>query len=455
MSMKGSNEMAKIVRREKYICVSFKKNSNKEWTGIIRDDGTYEVVFGRVNGTMQSKTKDLGSVEAADAKMDKDIKSKTRASRGEGKVYTPFQGHDAEGTSDVTANGSSSAKKLTGKKLETVAIDQISHSDPMVSDLIRRLASENVHQILDATSLTYDDTTGLFSTAMGIVTATAVEDARALLVELGDKVQDDDYGVAFVNRLESYMRLIPQDVGYKKLDAQAILSDLNAVQEQNAILDALLASIDSVESGAQDKVEDEVEEEAAQVFDVTLELVEDGKAIDGFRKFYRKTRKDQHTCAHLDVKRVFKVEIATMKRAFETKGRPLGNVQRLFHGTRTSNLLSILRGGLVIMPATSPVVCGRMFFSGAYFAPASTKALNYAAGYWHGGRDDNCFMFTADVAMGNPYTPPGPMSSPAPKGYDSVWAKAGKSGVMNDECIVPKVSQCNLTHLLEFSPQGR
>ena len=36
------------------------------------------------------------------------------------------------------------------------------------------------------------------------------------------------------------------------------------------------------------------------------------------------------------------------------------------------------------------------------------------------------------------------------KGYDSFWAKAGKSGVRNDEIIVFKPEQVRLDYLLEI-----
>ena len=59
-------------------------------------------------------------------------------------------------------------------------------------------------------------------------------------------------------------------------------------------------------------------------------------------------------------------------------------------------------------------------------------------------------MFLSDVAMGKYYVPSGPSSNLPKKGYDSTFAKAHKSGVMNNEMIVYKLNQCNLTYLVEF-----
>jgi poly [ADP-ribose] polymerase len=86
-----------------------------------------------------------------------------------------------------------------------------------------------------------------------------------------------------------------------------------------------------------------------------------------------------------------------------------------------------------------------------YFAPSSTKSLNYAEGYWGGGsRTQSMFMFLNDVAVGKDYTPAGTHEQLPKAGYDSTWAKAKQSGVYNDEVIVYTTDQCNPTFLCEF-----
>ena len=113
-----------------------------------------------------------------------------------------------------------------------------------------------------------------------------------------------------------------------------------------------------------------------------------------------------HACQHLDVKTVYSVDINTVRQAFELDGAKMDNIWELWHGTRVSNLLSILKGGLVIPPASSSHVTGRMFGNGAYASDQSTKALNYAFGAWDSrAKDNNCFMFLLDMAMGNYYVP--------------------------------------------------
>lgn len=191
------------------------------------------------------------------------------------------------------------------------------------------------------------------------------------------------------------------------------------------------------------------------MFEAKLNVVTDAGVIDQIRTKYRATLQSMHACAHLDVKRVFAVEVGQMHRAFANEGCKVGNVQELWHGTKASNLLSILKSGFYIPPTNAPYVTGRMFGNGVYFSDQSTKSLNYAYGYWDGKRQDNCFMFLCDVAMGKSYTPPGPSSNLPMPGHDSTFAVGGKSSVANNEMIVYNTNQIDPRFLIEFSPAGK
>jgi poly [ADP-ribose] polymerase len=99
-----------------------------------------------------------------------------------------------------------------------------------------------------------------------------------------------------------------------------------------------------------------------------------------------------------------------------------------------------------------------MFGNGTYFSDQSTKSLNYAYGYWgNGSRDEMCYMFLCDVAMGKSYTPllwSAGLNLPK-AGTDSTFARAGVSGVVNNEMIVYRTCQVNPTFLVEFTPTGK
>lgn len=171
-------------------------------------------------------------------------------------------------------------------------------------------------------------------------------------------------------------------------------------------------------------------------------------------RFFAENVNKGHTSAGLRIKNIYTVEIPAMKAAFEADGKKVGNIKQLWHGTRTFNVLSILKSGLVVpksAPGSTFAITGRMFGDGLYFSDQSTKSLNYSQGFWDrtSPRDNKCFMFLADVAMGKEYTPSRPEQH-IPRGYDSMLAKAGKSGVLNNEMVVYRLGQANLRYLIEF-----
>jgi poly [ADP-ribose] polymerase len=212
----------------------------------------------------------------------------------------------------------------------------------------------------------------------------------------------------------------------------------------------VLSSKNEEDSSGKEEVE-----EPPKLFDLRLDLVENGLEIDRIRKYYKSTMQSMHSCHHLDVKTIYEIEMPKMLEAFQNDGAKLSNIWELWHGTNIANLLSILRSGLTCSPPNTTTINGRLYGNGIYFSDQSTKSLNYAYGYWSGTRNENCFMLLSQVAMGNYYTPKGTHESLPKSGYDSTFAKGGLSGTLNNEQIVYRSSQVNIIRLVEFSPSGK
>jgi poly [ADP-ribose] polymerase len=241
------------------------------------------------------------------------------------------------------------------------------------------------------------------------------------------------------------MMLIPQDIGRRRPSLSVICPNLNKFDGLNSILDSLQGSLDIVNTPSNDDSDDKEELD----FGVIVSQITTKKVIDKVKKLYGATRRTQHVCHHLEVENVYGVEHKTMNDAYETK-KKLGNIKQLWHGTRVGNVLSILAKGMYIPPSSASHCTGRMFGDGLYFSDQSTKSLNYAYGYWGGSRSNHCFMFLFDVIMGKEYTPSSYYGSFPKRGYDSTFAKANQSGVMNNEMIVYNAAQCRPVYLVEF-----
>lgn len=443
--------MSDIVKEAKYIKSDVTKNNNKFWYITLYNDASVITKWGRVGDEGQSKTKTFTSQASAESFFEKKCKEKQRTGRNGEIAYRPLNViNSASGQNCISVK----SKSIDKNNLKSIATKQIKTNNPNVKKLIEYLTKVNAHNINAVTGgqITYNDTTGLFSTPLGIVTQDNIDDALNILIKIGKQIANKKYNNELQNLTNDYLMLVPQNIGRKRLDINKFWSDLSTVQKQKAIVDSLQASLISA-SKIPNKIQNSKQPEE-KIFDVQLFLVEDPKVIKTIKNKYNKTRKAMHRCNHLDVKKVYKVSITTMKESFEKDGLKIGNIMELWHGTRVSNLLSILKGGLIIPSATSSHVTGRMFGNGLYFSDQSTKSLNYSHGltWGTGPADNNCFMFLADVAMGKYYIPSSYSNGPFPKkGYDSVFAKAGRSRVYNNEMIVYKVSQSNLTYLVEFA----
>lgn len=115
------------------------------------------------------------------------------------------------------------------------------------------------------------------------------------------------------------------------------------------------------------------------------------------------------------------------------------NTLPLWHGTRPSSFVGIIKNGLLIRPAGATLT-GSCYGNGIYFGHAS-KSINYSnikSSYWAKGTADKTFMFLSHTTLGNTKIATGSYqySKRNISPFHSVWAKGGQSGVINDEFIV-------------------
>jgi poly [ADP-ribose] polymerase 2/3/4 len=428
--------MNTTVREARYIYADVAGNNNKFWNIHELSDNSCSIQWGRVGSIGQTQIKSFASQLNASSFFESKCRQKEskgyhrlKVLTGSGVVITP----------------------APNREVAAIAAKQIETDSPHTLELVKRLADANVHNVLSSTQLVYDTSRGTFSTSLGIITEDAIDDARELLGKMAGHIQRREFNATdYIELLNGYLRLVPQKVG-RKIDPQSLYPDLEAIRKQNEILDSLEASLKLVI----DRTDEMARPREMKLFEARLKLVEDCTLIDRIRRFYRSTRQGIHVSNRLDVKMVYEVEIKSMKEAFESYGRKVGNVMELWHGTRVSNLLSILKSGFVIPPSNAPHCTGRMFGNGVYFSDQSTKSLNYSFGYWGGAQDRNCFMLLNDVAMGRCYVPKFWSQTFPKKRYDSTFAKAPWSGVINNEMIVYDTRQINPKYLVEFSTNGR
>lgn len=433
--------MANILRHEMYVKSNVADNNNKFWEIKLMDDFSVHVKNGRVGSSGQVQpVKNFSNKESAELFFDKKIKEKASDRKG----YVRFKGLLDSGITE------SSTVTVNSSNLEDIAVKEIESSSSETVNLIKYLSKRNIHNITSATTMTYDTTQGTFKTPLGIVTQEGIDEARVLLNELVPYVEKQQYSNnQFIDKLQQYIQLIPRKVG-RKLLAEELFPNTSVFQQEGQILDALDASLQSVLSGTKYPVSDKPR---SKLFNVKIELLNNQKEFDRIDRLYRSTKLKMHTSFNLKIKTIYTVQIEHMKNAYEKKSKIITtNNWELWHGSRVENVLSILKGGLIIPKSSAAHVTGRLYGDGIYGSDMSTKALNYAQGYWgHGKKDNNCYMFLVNFLMGKYFTPSGRYHSYPNAGYDSTFAKAGQSGVLNNEMIIYSLDQCNINYLVEFT----
>jgi poly [ADP-ribose] polymerase len=333
-----------IAKQHKMNYFDVAENSNKVWIGIAYADGTFETRFGRVRegANLQTKIKRFGSESAALCELERKHHEKLR------KGYRDTSVLDNE---TIIMNAPAA-------DLSKIAVEQISGADDsLTAELIKYLVDVNIHAITHSTSIRYDAANATFSTPLGVLTPTAIKEARNLLSEI-EKINSQNWSTYSRERLISdYYRLVPADFGTRIPSSSELLNTADKLTKQIGILDALEASIGTNAPTAT----------AEKLFKTKLTKIphftENGKALfREIRALYEKTSNSKHQTHGLKLKRIYEVEIETMKTNFDKMAQSIGNVRAdLWHGTKSSNLLSILKNGLMIPKASAGHCTGRMF----------------------------------------------------------------------------------------------
>lgn len=321
------------------------------------------------------------------------------------------------------------------------------HRNSNVNNLLKKLVSDNIHHITSVSNIHVSVNGGL-ETPLGPVTANHVATAKLVLDDLCSLFGPEEARVAeseAVAKLNTqYLSLVPRKLGKKIMTSDWILTSEQLHQEYDLL--GQLASAVTVQSATSEDVS------FLDATGLSIELVENLSVIKKLASWYEKTKsKNHHQCRDWKVSSVYDVTLKKERSRFEASKSRYGRIETLFHGSRNTNILSILTSGLIVPPASAPHVTGRMFGNGIYAASCSTKALNYSIGYWNGSRaESKAYMFVVNFAMGNVYETYQSCNRGAPSGYHSTHAKAGQS-LLNDEYIVYSTEQATVTHLLELT----
>lgn len=354
-----------------------------------------------------------------------------------------------KGYKDVNILTTETAAKPSSSNLLEIAKRDIIKNDPILEKLLIKLEKINRHQLLSVSGGNIDIVNGQVQTPLGLVTLDSVSEAKKKLLSLNQFVTTNDLTREYISTLEEYLTLVPQKIPSRRGWHNNFFTEFTNFQNQNSLLEQIELSIKNYAPKDPTPEDNTI---VSKVFGYSLSLLNDDKIFNDINEFYKRGINKQHVTRGYKLQKIYVLHNEEKQKKYDEIAAKLGNIKKLWHGTRAVNLLSIMKSGLFCPPRDGNyTISGLMFGRGVYFSDQSTKSLNYATPYWSGGKNelDEIYMLNASVAMGKEYTPKNPINA-LPSGYDSVYAKAGYSGVMNNEMIVPDDNQFKLDYLCEF-----
>jgi poly [ADP-ribose] polymerase len=416
--------MSKIIESKLLIYVEAEENSSKFWRGDVYEDGTVHCEWGRVGNTNpQSKTFSGGS-----SYLNKKVAEKKKKGYVEAKT---IQENTVKVVSDV----------------HNIAKTQIEVECALAQKLVDRLVKANIHQITANSQITFNQSSGIFQTPLGVVTQEGISEANLILADI-NRIVGQAGSPKFYNRVNEFLRIVPQNVGKTvKSFIDVNFSTPEGIKKQLDLLESLEVSYQTMQTQTQPKTGDTKIE---KVFDVGVKLLEDAAQVARIEKRFYDSKKSMHNYNSVKVANIYEVDIREMTKNFDKDG--IGNHREYYHGTGIANCLSILKSGLKAAPPSTAAIAGKLFGNGVYGADCSSKSLGYSLGRWgQGASNDGAWLFVCEFAMGRTFEPNTYGIRGVPVGYDSCSAWAKKTGLHNNEFIVYKDQQVRVKYLIECS----
>jgi len=416
--------MSKITESVTLIFVEADANSNKVWNADLYEDGKVYCSWGRVgNSNLQSKTFSGGK-----SYLNKKVAEKKKKGYVEAKTIK-------ENTVKVVSD------------VHNIAKTQIEVECALAQKLVDRLVKANIHQITANSQITFNQSSGILQTPLGVVTQEGISEANLILADI-NRIVGQAGSPKFYNRVNEFLRIVPQNVGKTvKSFIDVNFSTPEGIKKQLDLLESLEVSYQTMQTQTQPKTGDTKIE---KVFDVEVKLLENDQEFKRLKDRFYDSKKSMHNYNNVHVANIYEVDIREMTKNFD-KGN-IGNHREYYHGTGIANCLSIFKSGLKVSPPSTAAIAGKLFGSGAYGADCSSKSLGYSLGRWgQGASNDGAWLFVCDFAMGKSYEPNTYGIRGVPAGYDSCTAWAKKTGLHNNEFIVYKNHQIKIKYLIECS----
>ena len=322
--------------------------------------------------------------------------------------------------------------------------------NPEVVKMVNELVLANTHDLFEGKFDVVMTADGAIKTPLGILTSGTITKAEECLTQIMS---------GKTKPIAEYFTYIPHTIKV----GQALSSVVTDWNEEYELFSKLKQSVEDYEKNLSKRATATIDDSEFQsLFNVKLRQATSDE-LKSISDLFESSKNEKHHryASSLKVVGALAIEHTDAEnQKYEDIQNKLGNVMNLWHGTSTQNVLNILRTGL-FCPKTSERhynITGRMFGDGIYQSDQSTKALNYATGFWgNGKRGEHAYMFLTETTMGHTFdsTKTDARSSNYAKyaregKYNSIFVHGKTAGVLNNEMIVWDTDQVKLKYLVIF-----
>ena len=235
---------------------------------------------------------------------------------------------------------------------------------------------------------------------LGAIKLEQLEKAEQILAEIEKELSSPPTSEIFLNLSSQYYTYVPQVVG--RSSKPKLINNTDIIKnylEKIEDLKNLKIAYTTIESSAN------INSDIHPADDLYSKVRTEIKAVDEnsdvwkvIQEYIQNTQGATHH-SHGELVDIYEI-MREDERERQKELDAVGNVHLLWHGTRLSNYISILKLGLVLRPelVSNAKITGKMFSNGIYFANSYSKSQNYCGVY---SGDEAC-LFLAEVALGNP-----------------------------------------------------
>jgi len=432
------------------MCSNIEGNNNKFYVIELQYNSENDIYrlfsnYGRLNTSNVYEIREpFHDYELAKKEMNRIIKNKLRPKKKKKNEEVYVEQYEKVEVAKSSIGSSNIRDNPLNIKSDKFVLDTSNLSGELASTL-NEIIEANVHAIENTTDLQV--TKDGLKTPVGYLSLTQINNAKLILKEINDYVDSNGEFTCDKDTLKTlnikFFSLIPHPFGRKILEEECIFN-VRKLEEKFELIDQLQSSL-TVKDNKNNK------------FGIEIELEKNQGIINNINKRFNETKTPNHRNLNSwfwEIDKVFKIKIPEERERYDNSDYPQDYKYpfiELWHGSRVSNILSILLNGLIIPHSNASHVCGRMFGNGIYGATSSTKSLNYSLGYWNNDNKqlNSCYLLLCEFKLGNCYECKNTLYTGPPRNYHSVYAKAGHS-LINDEIIVYNLNQATIKYLIKM-----